>query len=89
MPTASRFDIYDQWVPDESCFNYYHVQAGNPPADLMLCMMALYTQFGKLQISSYFKNHWTNTRLVCTHLNSVLNNAKSKYSNENLNFKML
>ena len=33
---------------------------------------------------SYFKNYWTNTRLVCTHLKAYFHSG-SKYSNEYLN----
>ena len=46
---------------------------------LMLYTLAVDLCWGKLKVetfsqssSGYLKNHWTNTRLVCTHFNAFL-----------------
>ena len=46
-------------------------------------------KFDKMLLKSMgcLKNHWTNTRLVCTHLNAFFH-AESKYGYENLNFEI-
>ena len=40
---------------------------------------AVYIKSKIQNLKDYLKNHWTNTRLVCTH-------AEPKYSKENLKF---
>ena len=43
-----------------------------------------------LKIQGYYKNHWTNTRLACTHWNSIFIAfyGELKYGNENLSVEI-
>ena len=72
-------DVQDFWRPRP---RYYLILAG--------CSLST-EKFRNLKIFSlnsrgYLKNHCTNTRLVCTHLNAILYH-ESKYGNKKLNFE--